>query len=420
MSNTDRQDSIGRRHALGRAAGVAALAGIGAPAIVGAQAQVLKIGHLTPLTGFLGPIGEYAVMGVKLAVEEVNEEGGVLGRKIDLLAEDSVNPQTASTKAQRMIERDGVDVLIGEISSASGLAIAQVSGRNKTPFFQTGCNSDELRGKSCNRFMFHVEAANTMYVKAVGEALLRGGQVKGKKWYSLTADYAFGHDLLKVTQRWFAANGATQAGGDLVPTDLSDFSPFILKLRQNRPDLVMINLAGNQTTNFLKQYNEFKLPYAIAGGGFDTVMAWAAGRDSFAGVWPLVWHHSVKTPSSEKFTLAFTRRWGRPPDNQSWGDYLAVKMLARAYAENKSFDKIKLVELLERGFKFDVLKSREGYFRDWDHQLMMEMYSIKPKPKDKMTDRYDLAVVDATVPGKDQPLDIIAPTREENGCSFSA
>jgi branched-chain amino acid transport system substrate-binding protein len=255
---------LGRRTALRRFAGGAAVSAVAAPAIVGAQAGVLKIGHLTPLTGFLGPIGEYAVMGVKLAVEEVNEAGGVLGRKIDLLSEDSVNPQTASTKAQRMIERDGVDVLLGEISSASGLAIAQVSGRNRTPFFQTGCNSDELRGKSCNRFMFHIEAANTMYVKAVGEALLRGGQVKGKKWYSLTADYAFGHDLLKVTQRWFAANGATHAGGDLVPTDLNDFSPYILKLRQNRPDLVMINLAGNQTTNFLKQYNEFRVAAGMA------------------------------------------------------------------------------------------------------------------------------------------------------------
>jgi branched-chain amino acid transport system substrate-binding protein len=417
MSVHARIPLFGRRRAL--AAGAAAAA-FGAPAIVGAQAQTLKLGHLTPLTGFLGPIGEYAVMGVRLAVEEVNESGGVLGRKIELLSEDSVNPQTASTKAERMIDRDKVDVLMGEISSASGLAIAQVSGRHRTPFFQTGCNSDELRGKSCNRFMFHIEAANTMYVKAVGEALLKAGSVKGKKWYSLTADYAFGHDLLRVTQKWMGERGATHAGGDLVPTDLNDFSPFLLKVRQNRPDLVMINLAGNQTTNFLKQYNEYKLPFSLAGGGFDTVMAWGAGRDAFAGVWPLVWHHAVKTPSSEKFTQNFLRRWGRPPDNQSWGDYMGVKMLVGAYNENKSFDKEKLVQLLEKGFKFDVLKNREGYFRDWDHQLMMEMYSIRPKPKDKMTDRYDLAVIDAIVPGPDQPLESIAPTREENACSFAA
>ena len=85
--------------------------------------HAIRIGHLTPLTGFLGPLGEYAVMGVKLAAEEINGSGGVMGRKIELVMEDSVNPQTASAKAERLIERDKVAMIIGEISSASGLAI---------------------------------------------------------------------------------------------------------------------------------------------------------------------------------------------------------------------------------------------------------------------------------------------------------
>ena len=177
---------------------------LGFPAISRGQADAIRIGHLTPRTGFLGPLGEYAVMGVNLAVDEINASGGVMGRKIDLIAEDSVNPQTASTKAERLIERDKVVAIIGEISSASGLAIAQVAQRNKILFFNTGCNSDELRGKACNRYMFHTEAANTMYVYAAGQALLRDGMVKGKKWYSLTADYAFGHDLLKAAKRFMA------------------------------------------------------------------------------------------------------------------------------------------------------------------------------------------------------------------------
>src|SRR3954462_12113190 len=109
-----------RRTLLKGAGGLAALAGIGAPAIVKAQADAIRVGHLTPRTGFLGPLGEYGVMGVTLAVEEVNAAGGVLGRKLDLIAEDSVNPSTAGTKAQRMIERDKVAAILGEISSASG------------------------------------------------------------------------------------------------------------------------------------------------------------------------------------------------------------------------------------------------------------------------------------------------------------
>ena len=159
---------VTRRTLLKSAAGSAALAGIGMPAVVTAQADAIRIGHLTPLTGFLGPLGEYAQMGVKLAQEEVNAAGGVMGRKIELVMEDSVNPQTASAKAERIIERDKVAMIIGEISSASGLAIGQVAKRTKTVFINTGCNSDALRGSDCNQYMFHIEGANSMYVQAVG------------------------------------------------------------------------------------------------------------------------------------------------------------------------------------------------------------------------------------------------------------
>jgi Periplasmic binding protein/TAT (twin-arginine translocation) pathway signal sequence len=162
---------LSRRTLLKSAAGTALVAGVGMPAIVTAQADAIRIGHLTPLTGFLGPLGEYAVMGVKLAAEEINAAGGVLGRKIDLVMEDSVNPQTASAKAERLIERDKVVMIIGEISSASGLAIGQVANRLKTVFINTGCNSDALRGASCNQYMFHIEAANSMYVEGVGSYL---------------------------------------------------------------------------------------------------------------------------------------------------------------------------------------------------------------------------------------------------------
>src|SRR3979409_704348 len=149
-----------RRGLLQGGAAAAGLSVLGFPSISPGQAETIRRGHLPPRTGFLGPLGEYAVMGVNLAVDEINAAGGVMGRKIELIAEDSVNPQTASTKAERLIERDKVVALIGEISSASALAIAQVAQRNRTIFFNTGCNSDELRGKSCNRFMFHTEHPN--------------------------------------------------------------------------------------------------------------------------------------------------------------------------------------------------------------------------------------------------------------------
>ena len=419
---TDRQPSkfrVSRRQALVGLGAGAATGLIASPALILAQTpDAIRYGHLTPRTGFLGPLGEYAVMAVDLAVEEINAAGGVNGRKLEALKEDSVNPQTASTKAERMIERDKVACIIGEISSASCLTIAQVASRNKTLFINTGGNSDALRGKDCQRYMFHVESQNSMYVKTVGRSFLQEGLVKGKKWYSLTADYAFGHDLLRVAKRFMEGNGGQFAGDDLVPTDATDFSAYLLKIRDSKPDLVVINLAGNQITNFLKQYAEFGLTYPVGGFGFDTALAWAAGKGNFVGTWPVVWHHLLDTPGTKAFVGAFVKKYNKPPENQAWGDYIATKIVAQAVNELKSAESPKIIEHFEKGAKFDLLKTRPGYFRASDHQLMHEMYAVKALPAAQVKNQWDIFSSSGPVPGPNEDLEIIAATKEENSCTF--
>ena len=410
---------LDRRLLLKGAAGSALMAGIGMPAISYAQADALKIGHLTPRTGFLGPLGEYAVQAADLAVEEINAGGGVMGRKIELVKEDSVNPQTASTKAERLIERDKVICIVGEISSASCLAIAQVAQRTKNLYINTGGNSDALRGSNCNKYMFHVESQNSMYVKTVGRALLAKDMVKGKKWYSLTADYAFGHDLLRVAKRFMEGNGGQFAADELVPTDFSDFSTILTKIRNAKPDMVVSNLAGVQITNFLKQYSEFGLDFPVAGFGFDTAVAWGAGKGNFFGTWPLVWHHLIDTPGSKAFVASVTKKYGKPPENQAWGDYISMKILAQTMNEIKSSDALKIIEHWEKEPKFDLLKTRTGYFRKYDHQLMHEMYAVEALKASELKNQWDIYKVAPAVPGPNEPLDAIAATPEENACNMA-
>ncbi|MGL4812817.1 MAG: ABC transporter substrate-binding protein [Beijerinckiaceae bacterium] len=408
-----------RRSLLKGAGATAMLAGVGMPAISRAQADAIRLGHLTPRTGFLGPLGEYAVMAVDLAVEEINAAGGILGRKLEVLKEDSVNPQTASVKAERMIERDKVAAIVGEISSASCLTIAQVADRTKTLFINTGGNSDALRGKDCKKFMFHIESQNSMYVKTAGRALMQQGLISSKKIYSLTADYAFGHDLASVAKRFFAANNGNLIGDDLVPTDATDFSAYLLKIRNARPDVVITNLAGNQITNFLKQYAEFGLTQPAAGFGFDTALAWAAGKDNFAGTWPVVWHHLIDTPGTKAFVAAFTKKYGKPPENQAWGDYMMMRILAQSITETKSTDSMKLMEHWEKGAKFDLLKTREGYFRASDHQMMHEMYTVTALPAAQVKNQWDLFTSSAAVPGPNESLEVIATQGDEAVCKFA-
>ena len=407
-----------RRGVLKSGAALAGLSAMGFPAMVGAQAEKIKIGHLTPLTGFLGALGEYAVMGIKMAADEINSSGGVLGRQLDVMSEDSVNPQVASSKAQRMIERDGVVLLMGEISSASALTISQVAARNKKLFLSIGARSDTLRGKDCNRYTFHVDIPVTVMVNAAGQALLRDGLVRGKKIHSLTSDYVFGHDLARAAKAFYAANGGTQIGDELVATDVTDFSPYLLKIRQARPDIVSTNLGGNQVTNFVKQYAEFGLPYPVVGFNLNTADAWAAGEGNLGGIWPTVWHHELQTPGSKAFTAAFIKKHGKPPENHAWIEYVSLKILAQAMNEAKSTDTDKLIAYFESEAQFDLLKARKGYFRAWDHQLMQEAYPFTVKAKGQAKDKWDFLKFGDAVPAANQPLDLLAPVKADSACKM--
>ena len=407
-----------RRTLLKTGAGLAGASAIGFPSIVSGQTEKIKIGHLTPLTGFLGALGAYAQLGIRMAEEEINQAGGVMGRQLDVTSEDSVNPATAATKAQRMLEQDGVAFLMGEINSASALTIMQVAERNKRLFMQIGARSDALRGKNCNKYTFHVDIPNTVMVNAVGKALLRDNMVKDKKFFTLTADYIFGHDLLGAAKRFFSANQGNLIGDELIATDVTDFSPYLLKIRQAKPDIVCSNLAGNQVTTLIKQYAEFGLPYPIVGFNLNTADAWAAGEGNLAGTWPTVWYHTLEVPASKTFVANFIKKQGKPPENHAWIEYISLKMMAQAMNETKSTDTDKLIAYFEKEAEFDILKARKAHFRSWDHQLMQEAYPFTVKPKGEAKDKWDLITLGAAVPDANEPLEVLAPTREQNPCTL--
>ena len=411
--------SYNRRKILKAGAAFAGASALGFPAISYGQTDKIKIGHLTPLTGFLGALGAYAQLGMRLAEEEINKAGGVMGRQLDVMSEDSVNPATAATKAQRMLEQDSATVLMGEINSASAVTIMQVAARNKKLFMQIGARSDALRGKNCNKYTFHVDIPNTVMVNAVGKALLRDNMVKDKKFFTLTADYIFGHDLLNAAKRFFAANQGNLIGDELIATDVTDFSPYLLKIRQSKPDVVCSNLAGNQVTSLIKQYAEFGLPYPIVGFNLNTADAWAAGEGNLAGTWPTVWYHTLEVPASKTFVDNFTKKNGKPPENHAWIEYVSLKMMAQAMNETKSTDTDKLIAYFEKQSQFDILKARKAYFRSWDHQLVQEAYPFSPKAKGQAKDKWDLITLGAAIPNANEPLEVINPTKEQNPCTLS-
>ena len=125
-----------------------------------------------------------------------------------------------------------------------------------------------------------------------------------------------------------------------------------------------------------------------------------------------MWHHLIDTPTSKNYIAAFQKKYNKLPENQSWGDYFSLKIVAQSMAETKSTDPIKLAEHLRKGAKFDIGKAREGYFRAYDNQMMMEMYAVRAKEAAKMKDQWDIYEALGTVPGAGDDLEVIAPPKD--------
>ncbi|HET6522061.1 MAG TPA: ABC transporter substrate-binding protein, partial [Geminicoccaceae bacterium] len=157
----------------------------------------------------------------------------------------------------------------------------------------------------------------------------------------------------------------------------------------------------------------------VAGGVMDTVQFWAAGLDALSGYWQSLWYHGLTEPNAQEFTRKFTQRFGRPPENQSWGDYVGARILLQAMAETGGTDTEELVGFLEGGATFDILKAREGSFRDWDHQLLQEMYVVKVKEPSESEDQWDIFEIVEPQPGPGEDLELIQPTKEENPCQMA-
>jgi len=380
-------------------------------------AEPVKIGHVVPLTGFLAMVGTYGDMGAKLAAEEINKRGGVMGRPLEMITEDEVNPGVAVQKTRKLIDKDKIHAVFGTVSSACALAISDVCQQNRILFINSGSNSDEIRGSRCHRFTFCIEGSNTQYVSAIGQWLIK--RKKLNRWYVLTADYAFGHDLSRCSKRLLTEHGGQEIANDLIPTGTTDFSAYMIKIRNAKPDLVFMNLAGADITNFLKQYKEFGFAIEVSGGVMDTAQAWAVGPDAMTGVFPLIWYHKITAKGAREFAMAFEKKYGKPPENQAWGDYVCVNVIADAVEKAKSTESKALLKTLEN-FQFDGMKGRPLYFRDWDHQLMQPMYVVRPKKKAEMKDRWDIWQVIEEVPARKDSLETIALARKDSECHLES
>lgn len=236
-----------------------ALALASALAAGGAQATTngqVKIGVLADMGGTYADLcGPGCTTAIEMAIEDFG--GSVLGKPIELVSADSqLKPDVASAIARKWVENEDVDTIGGLVSSAVTGAVTQVTNSSKNIALITGSASNSFTTKACSPYIVHWTYNVVALANGTVKTLVNEGK---KKWFFITADYAFGHALEKVSTGVIEANGGSVAGGVRAPLGTTDFSSYILQAQASGADVVALANAGNDTVNALNAAAEFGL-----------------------------------------------------------------------------------------------------------------------------------------------------------------
>lgn len=395
---------LSRRTALkGFGAGVSLLA---MPWVARAQgADTIKIGFPTPLTGPFAAEAKDQVKSAQLAVQQINDKGGIVGRKVELLVrDDKLNAGEAATRTLELIENDKVNAIVGALSSAIQLATNEVT-RARGVLYISISQSDTINEvKDFSKYTFHEALNPTMTTAAVAKNTFK----KGTKVAYLVADYAYGHEMLRGFKRAGDAIGAVNVGEILHPFGAADYSTFIPRISAMKPDILCICNFGRDQANSIKQAVDFgiKDQMKIVVPVLLNNQRLAVGSEVFEGVVGgsnYYWGLEETIPSSKAFNDAFRAANGgaTPTDYGAYG-YTGVMSLLLAMQAAGSADTNKMIASLQ-DLKYDVAKGPQ-YYRLCDHQSVQSVLVLESKKKADMKSDSDLFKILAIEPASESML----------------
>jgi branched-chain amino acid transport system substrate-binding protein len=375
--------------------GGAAVAAIGAaPALLSvasAQTAPIKIGFPVPLTGAFSAEAQDQVRCAQIAIAEFNATGGFNGRKAELLVrDDKLNPGEAATRTLELIEKDKVDFVVGSLSAATQLSINAVC-RDRKILFNSISQSDAINeAKDWSLYTYH-EALNPHLTAG---AVARYAFPKfGKRIVYLTADYAYGHEMVRGFERAGKALGATTLADIRVPLGTADFSAFLPRIQALKPDILVLNLFGRDQLNAVKQATDFgiKATTKIISPILLYTARVAGGAEAFEGVLggtSYYWGMEDKIPSAKAFNDKYRKaNGGAVPSDYGALGYAGVKSVLQAVRDAKSTESLR-VGIALRQMKYDSYKGNQ-FYRKCDHQSVQSVVIVESKSKN-MKDKYDV------------------------------
>jgi branched-chain amino acid transport system substrate-binding protein len=339
--------TVKRRTVLkGMLASGASLAALKAP-YVQAQTAAFKIGLLTVKTGPLAQGGIQMEQGINTFLKEKNST--LAGRKIEFLSADTGgNPAGAKTKAQELIERDKVNVILGPLAAFELLAITDYVRDNQTPLISLAAAEDVTQRKA-NPFVIRPSATSAQACHVMGDYAAK--ELKFKRAATISEDFAFGYEQMSGFQRVFEDNGGKVVKKLWPPLVTPDYTPYIAQI--SNVDCVFNGFAGSNPVKFMRSYADLGLQriQLLAGWtAMDDALLRSLG-DEAVGVISAAWYSAdLDTPTNKRFVEAMQKDYNVLPGGYSAGMYIAGQCVEAAIQklDTKSDDRKALAEALHQ------------------------------------------------------------------------
>jgi branched-chain amino acid transport system substrate-binding protein len=356
----------------------------------------IKLGLTCDASGQYGNSGQDDVRGIRLAIDEVNAKGGIGGRKIEWITADTeTNPATGSRVAERFITREECAFLIGAVHSGVANAITQVAAKYGTVYLNTNSSAPSEAGENCSRVKFVWDGNGTNFAKATVKNAVAG---IGKNWMLLTNDYVWGHTTSAATKAQVEKAGGKVVDNLLVPQNTRDFTSYLLKIQQAKPDVVATAVGGDDIKALRQQVAQLKMDGKPAwiNNQQDWPDVWGA-PDTLFGVFGTTWYHKLPLPG----VAEFVKRWQTAykdspipvPGNVSYNGYMATRELLKAIERAGGTNNVKVIKELE-GLKIsakDRMQHFDAHMNPDTHQMQQTIYLARRnmKPADK-TDLFEI------------------------------
>jgi branched-chain amino acid transport system substrate-binding protein len=357
-----------------------------------AQKKPLVIGITMDASGQYAASGAEERLGAMMAIREFNEKGGVLGRTIEAIHIDTeTTPATGSRVAERMITRNEVAYLVGALHSGVANAISQVAQKYGTIFLNTNSSSPTEAGKDCHRVKFVWDGNGTNFAHAIVKNAMR---INGNNWVLLTNDYVWGHSTSKATRDIVEANGGRIIDELLVPQNTRDFSSYLLKIQQIKPNVVAAAVGGDDIKVLRQQVVQLKMNKSPAwiNNQQDWPDVYGLGPEAIFGVFGTNWYYRLDLPGVKEFVANYQKVYPgmaiKVPGNVYYNGYMATRELLRATERAGSTNNIKVIKELEniKVSARDRMQHFDAYMNPLTHQMQqtiyMATYNDTPAEKD--------------------------------------